>query len=56
MQLAQRLCYFENAGNLDAINQENEVVEQIQLSQVLSIAQKTFSKDSVSVIYYHPKK
>lgn len=56
MQLAQRLCYFENAGNLDAINQENEVVEQIQLSQVLSIAQKTLSKDSVSVIYYHPKK
>lgn len=55
MQLAQRLCYFENAGNLEAINQENEVIDKIELNQVLSIARKTFNKDNVSVIYYHPK-
>jgi predicted Zn-dependent peptidase len=55
MQLAQRLCYFENAGNLEAINQENEVIEKIELTDVLSAAQKTMNKDNVSVIYYHPK-
>lgn len=55
MQLAQRLCYFENAGNLEAINQENEVIEKIELTDVLSAAQKTMNKDTVSVIYYHPK-
>ena len=42
-------------GNLEAINQENEVIEKIELTDVLSAAQKTMNKDNVSVIYYHPK-
>lgn len=55
MQLAQRLCYYENAGSLDDINQENEMIEQITLNNVLSIAQQTLKANNVSVIYYHPQ-
>lgn len=55
MQLAQRLCYFENAGSLDDINRENEIIENIDLSDVLSVAEKTLNHNIVSVINYHPK-
>jgi len=55
MQLAQRLCYFENAGSLDDINRENEIIENIYLSDVLSVAEKTLNHNIVSVINYHPK-
>lgn len=55
MQLAQRLCYFENAGSLDDINRENEIIENISLSDVLSVAEKTLNHNIVSVINYHPK-
>ena len=55
MQLAQRLCYFENAGSLEDINNENEVIEKLDLTQVISTAKQTLNANSVSVIYYHPK-
>lgn len=55
MQLAQRLCYFENAGNLNGINQENATIETISLEHILSVAKQTLTAHSVSVIYYHPK-
>jgi zinc protease len=55
MQLAQRLCYFENANALDDINRENEMIESISLEDVLSIAKKTLNPNTVSVINYHPK-
>lgn len=55
MQLAQRLCYFENAGSLDDINRENEIIENISLNDVLSVAEKTLNHNIVSVINYHPK-
>ncbi len=55
MQLAQRLCYFENAGSLEDINRETQIIEKILLSDVLSVAEKTLNPEIVSVINYHPK-
>ena len=55
MQLAQRLCYFENAGSLEDINRETQIIEKILLSDVLSIAEKTLNPEIVSVINYRPK-
>jgi len=55
MQLAQRLCYFENAGSLEDINRETQIIEKILLSDVLTIAEKTLNPEIVSVINYHPK-
>ena len=56
MQLAQKLCYYENAGALETINDELSIIESFSLSDILNVAKKTITKESVSVIYYHPKK
>lgn len=55
MQLAQRLCYFENAGSLEDINKENEIIDSLDLTKVIDSAKQTLTTNSVSVIYYHPK-
>jgi hypothetical protein len=56
MQLAQRLCFFENAGALDDINNEQSLIESFSLNDVLTVSKQTIDANSVSVIYYHPKK
>ena len=56
MQLAQRLCFFENAGALNNINNEQSLIESFSLNDVLTVSKKTIDANSVSVIYYHPKK
>lgn len=55
MQLAQKLCYYENAGCIQNVNMENQLVESVTLESVLKEAQETLSANNVSVIYYHPK-
>jgi predicted Zn-dependent peptidase len=56
MQLAQKLCYYANAGDIDQINQEPSIIERLALDDVMSTATATFKENNVSVIYYHPKK
>lgn len=56
MQLAQKLCYYENAGNLEGINKEVSKLENTGITHILKAASATLTDDSVSVIYYHPKK
>jgi len=56
MQLAQKLCYYANAGDIDQINQEPRIIEGLTLADVMSTATATLKENKVSVIYYHPKK
>ena len=56
MQLAQKLCYYANAGDIDQINQEPSIIEGLTLADVMSTATATLKENNVSVIYYHPKK
>ena len=56
MQLAQKLCYYANAGDIDQINQEPSIIEGLTLADVMSTATATLKENKVSVIYYHPKK
>jgi len=56
MQLAQKLCYYANAGDIEQINQEPSIIEGLTLADVMSTATATFKENNVSVIYYHPKK
>ncbi|GDX49313.1 zinc protease [Bacteroidota bacterium] len=56
MQLAQKLCYYANAGAIDQINQEPSIIEGLTLADVMATAMATLKENNVSVIYYHPKK
>ncbi len=56
MQLAQKLCYYANAGDIEQINQEPSIIEGLALADVMSTATATLKENNVSVIYYHPKK
>ena len=56
MQLAQKLCYYANAGDLEQINHEPSIIEGLDMSDVLTTASATLRENNVSVIYYHPKK
>jgi predicted Zn-dependent peptidase len=56
MQLAQKLCYYANAGDLELINHEPSTIEGLDISDVLTTASATLRENNVSVIYYHPKK
>ena len=56
MQLAQKLCYYANSGDIEQINQEPIAVENLSLEDVLCTASATLKENNVSVIYYHPKK
>jgi zinc protease len=56
MQMAQRLCYYANAGDIDQINIEPEMIENLTLEDIVSTATATLKENNVSVIYYHPKK
>jgi predicted Zn-dependent peptidase len=56
MQLAQKLCYYANAGDIEKINHEPSIIEGLALADVMSTATATLKENNVSVIYYHPKK
>jgi predicted Zn-dependent peptidase len=56
MQLAQKLCYYANAGDVEQINHEPSIIEGLALADVMSTATATLKENNVSVIYYHPKK
>jgi predicted Zn-dependent peptidase len=56
MQLAQKLCYYANSGDIEQINQEPIAIENLSLEDVLYTTSATLKENNVSVIYYHPKK
>jgi hypothetical protein len=56
MQLAQKLCYYANAGDIEQINHEPSIIEDLALADVMSTATATLKENNVSVIYYHPQK
>ena len=56
MQLAQKLCYYANAGDIEQINKEPNKIEGLTLQEVMTTASETLKENTVSVIYYHPKK
>ena len=56
MQFAQKLCYYANAGDIEQINKEPNTIEGLTLQEVMTTASATLKENTVSVIYYHPKK
>jgi predicted Zn-dependent peptidase len=54
MNMAQKLAYFENLGNLEGINNEADLVKNLKLNDVLQNASATFQQNNMSVIYYSP--
>jgi predicted Zn-dependent peptidase len=52
---AQKLCYFENLGHLEAVEEENNQYREVSLHHMLNTATATFKQDKVSVLYYSPK-
>lgn len=51
---AQKLCYFENLGHLEAVEEENNQYREVSLHHMLNTATATFKQDKVSVLYYSP--
>ncbi len=54
MQIAQKLCYYENIDMLDLVNKEKEILENISLSDILNIAKKNLRNDVYQTIKYTP--
>jgi zinc protease len=52
---AQKLCFFENTGNLDAIVTEDSTYRNTNLHSMLKAAVSTIQPDNAAVLYYHPK-
>ena len=55
MNKAQKLAFWENAGNTNGINQELEDVRRLEFQSVINQAKQTLNVDSVSVLNYSPK-
>lgn len=52
---AQKLCFFENIGNLKGIDAENDQYRQWSLKDMLNKAAATFKPEQASVLYYSHK-
>ena len=55
MQIAQKLCYYENLGELDLIGQETKILESIQPQEIIELVKKTFQPEHFSTVQYTPK-
>lgn len=56
MNKAQKLCFFENLGNINGINTEADDIMKITFDEILTLAATTFTPEAASVLYYSPKK
>jgi predicted Zn-dependent peptidase len=52
---AQKLCYFENLGNVEEVHNEDELYRKVSLHNMLTAAAGTIKPDNAAVLYYHPK-
>jgi len=55
MSRAQKLAFWEHLGVPDMINNEANKIKDLQLETVFKTAQKHFTRESASVLYYNPK-
>ena len=55
MSRAQKLAFWEYLGMPDMINNEANKIKGLQLETVFKTAQKHFTRESASVLYYNPK-
>jgi hypothetical protein len=52
---AQKLCFFENIGNLDGVSTEDEDYRNTNLHEMLQTASRIINPEKAAVLYYHPK-
>ena len=52
---AQKLCFFENTGNLDGIHTEDSIYRNTNLHGMLKAAVSNIQPENAAVLYYHPK-
>ena len=55
MQIAQKLCYYENLGSLDLIGKETEIIDRITPNEIIEFSKKTLALNQHSTIQYTPK-
>ena len=55
MNKAQKLAFWENAGDVNGINKELEEMKTLDFQSVINQAKSTLAVDSVSVLNYSPK-
>jgi zinc protease len=53
---AQKLCFFENLGDINTVQDEDSVYRNISLHEMLKTAAKNIKPGAAAVLYYHPKK
>jgi predicted Zn-dependent peptidase len=53
---AQKLCFFENLGDINSVQDEDSVYRNISLHEMLKTAAKKIKPGAAAVLYYHPKK
>lgn len=55
MSRAQKLAFWEHLGMPDMINNEASKIKDLELKSVFQTAQKYFTRESASVLFYNPK-
>jgi hypothetical protein len=52
---AQKLCFFENLGNINGVHNEDALYRNVSLHEMLKTAASVIKPDHAAVLYYHPK-
>jgi predicted Zn-dependent peptidase len=55
MQIAQKLCYYENIDSLSLINQETSILDNITAEDIIAVSKKVLNNDIFQTIHYTPK-
>jgi predicted Zn-dependent peptidase len=55
MQIAQKLCYYENIDSLSLINQETSILDNITAEDITAVSKKVLNNDIFQTIHYTPK-
>lgn len=55
MQIAQKLCYYENIDALTLINEETKILENIDAINILTVSKKVLNLEAFQTIHYTPK-
>jgi len=52
---AQKLCYFENLGDINAVHDEDAIYRYVSLHEMLKIVAGNINPGAAAVLYYHSK-
>lgn len=55
MQIAQKLCYYENIDSLSLINQETSILDNITAEDITAVSKKVLNNNIFQTIHYTPK-